>query len=64
MGTLGVESLVADLRTMDERQVLEVARYAVEQRRDLRAQLEKRIPDVYAKALEIFREISSSGAVG
>jgi len=63
METLGVESLVADLRTMDERQVLEVARYAVEQRDNLRAKLEKRMPDVYAKSLGLFGEIASSTTI-
>lgn len=64
MKTLGVESLVADLRTMDERQVLEIAQYAVEHRDNLRAQLEERIPDVHAKALGLFGAIASSGACG
>ena len=64
METLGVESQVADLRTMDKRQVLEVARFAVEHRDNLRAQLEKRIPDVYEKVLGIFEEIACSDAGG
>lgn len=64
METLGVESLVADLRTMNERQVLEVAQYAVVHRESLRAQLEKRLPDVYARVLGIFREIACSDAGG
>jgi len=64
METLGVESLVADLRTMDERQVLEVVRFAVEHRDNLRAHLEKRIPDVHAKVLGIFGEIACAGLGG
>jgi hypothetical protein len=64
MKSIGVDSLVADLRTMDERQVLEVAQYTVEHCDIIRAQLEKRIPDVRAKVLEIFGEIASSGASG
>ena len=60
METLGADSQVADLRTMNKRQVLEVVRYAVEHRDNLRSQLQKRIPEVHAMALGIFGEIACS----
>ena len=64
MATFGASSQVADLRTMDKHQVLEIVRYAVDHCDDLRAQLERRIPDAHTKALELFGEIARSGARG
>jgi colanic acid/amylovoran biosynthesis protein len=61
MGTMGMESLVADLKTMDERQVLDVVQNAVEHRDELRSQLEHRIPKVRERALGVFGEIARDG---
>jgi len=62
MATVGVESLVADPRKMDETEILNVVDQAFEQRAMVREQLQQKIPQVRETILRLFGEITESNA--
>jgi polysaccharide pyruvyl transferase WcaK-like protein len=56
MQTLGAELLVADARKRDQTEILRTVDQAFEGRREMRRQLELKIPHVRARVLGIFKE--------
>jgi colanic acid/amylovoran biosynthesis protein len=60
MGTIGVESYVADPRTMNENEIMDRVDKAWIQRDVIRRHLEKKIPEVKARVLGLFKEIEAS----
>lgn len=61
MQSLRVECLVADPRTMDEREILQITGSAFERRAELRFELELRIPELKRRTIELFSELDDFG---
>jgi len=58
METIGVESYVADPRTMDEREILSIVDRAWGERDNNRRHLEGKIPEVKTRILNLFKEVA------
>lgn len=63
MGTIGIESLVADPRTMRMEEIVRIVDRAYDQRLLIRSQLERKIPQVKAAVLNLFSELEAVGAI-
>ena len=61
MDTLGANPQVADLRRMDEEEIVNIVARAFEHRRFTRQQLEQKIPVVKERVLRLFGEIAAVG---
>jgi colanic acid/amylovoran biosynthesis protein len=57
METIGVESSVADLRTMGEKEIMGVFDKAWSERDNIRRHLESKMPEVKAEVLNLFKDI-------
>jgi polysaccharide pyruvyl transferase WcaK-like protein len=60
METIGVESYVADPRTMDEHEILRTVNRAWADKDNIRRHLEGKIPEVKARVLNLFKEIAAT----
>ena len=63
METIGVESYVGDLRTMDESAIIGIVDRAWDDKDDIRRKLEKKMPEVRARVLNLFGEIAEAFGV-
>jgi colanic acid/amylovoran biosynthesis protein len=57
METIGVESYVADPRTMDEREILSAVDRAWAEKENIGQQLRRKVPEVKARAMNLFKEV-------
>jgi len=60
METIGVDSYVADARTMDEGEILSIADRAWAEKDKIRRHLEGKIPEVKARILRIYEEAAAT----
>jgi polysaccharide pyruvyl transferase WcaK-like protein len=60
METIGVESYVADPRTMDEREILHTVDRTWTERESIRQHLKSKMPEVKAHVLNLFKEIDEA----
>ena len=60
METIGVESYIADPRTMDEREILHTVDRAWAERDSIRQHLKGKMPEVKARVLNLFKEIDEA----
>ena len=60
MSAIGVDSIVADARALDEPQLLEFVEKALDGRAAIRERLEQRMPEVKSRVLNLFVEPSGS----
>lgn len=64
METIGFESLVADPRKMGQKEILERLADTYRRRQDIRRELERRIPPIQGRVLELFDDIPAQAPVG
>jgi hypothetical protein len=57
METIGVESYVANPRTMDEREILSAVDRAWAEKENIGQQLRRKVPEVKARAMNLFKEV-------
>ncbi|NWF55910.1 MAG: polysaccharide pyruvyl transferase family protein, partial [Syntrophaceae bacterium] len=64
METIGVDEYVADPRTMDQGEIMAVIEKAYGEREQIKNHLERKMPEVRTKVLNLFKEIAEELKVG